>query len=459
MLSLIVDSFSDLEEFYNFLLKEDCIFDVVRSDSSLHPLDGDLSCIFCKCIFSGKYFILPVDHSESIFSVNKEDIAKKINESKNNIFVFNKKSFDQSMGTTVTKDINILRYLKEGKQIESEEFNTSAHRFIQNAFYQFKNLNKSIPILKHNEKFRKMCQVAEDIIKESESGTFLKLNGDLTNVLSEMEKNGLYVNPDKFLGSFGQQHKKHINPQNLVHCQYNIYTSTGRPSNRFGGINYAALKKDNGERSCFESRFGDNGMLVLMDYKSYHPRILADLIGYNFPFDVDVYEFLSKYYFKTDIVNNEDIKKSKDITFQLLYGGITKEYEDIPYFKKVQKYTDILWSEFQTSHYVETPLFKKRIKPCHISDPFPSKLLNYIIQSQETELNCEMLRNVLDLTKDTRSKVILYQYDSILIDFYKDDGRGRQLLLDVKKIMEKDKFPVSIQIGSNFHEMKKVDSF
>ena len=43
-------------------------------------------------------------------------------------------------------------------------------------------------------------------------------------------------------------HKECKIKNGFVHTEYNLFTSTGRPSNRFGNINYAALKKDDGCR-------------------------------------------------------------------------------------------------------------------------------------------------------------------------------------------------------------------
>ena len=34
----------------------------------------------------------------------------------------------------------------------------------------------------------------------------------------------------------------------MFYSEYNLFTSTGRPSNRFGGINFAALNKKDGSR-------------------------------------------------------------------------------------------------------------------------------------------------------------------------------------------------------------------
>ena len=47
--------------------------------------------------------------------------------------------------------------------------------------------------------------------------------------------------------------------------QYHPFTTTSRPSNNFGGVNYAALNKDDGSRDRFVSRF-EGGKLVQFDY-------------------------------------------------------------------------------------------------------------------------------------------------------------------------------------------------
>ena len=56
---------------------------------------------------------------------------------------------------------------------------------------------------------------------------------------------------------FSIEHKKILG-------QYNFETTTGRPTNNFNGINFSALKKDNGERGCFEA---SNDFFVEVDYE------------------------------------------------------------------------------------------------------------------------------------------------------------------------------------------------
>ena len=82
--------------------------------------------------------------------------------------------------------------------------------------------------------------------------------------------------------------------EKIIYSEYNPYTSTGRPSNRFGGLNFAALNKSDGSRKQFISRFS-NGVLVEMDFDAYHLRLIADKIGYDFP-SGSVHEHMSKFY-------------------------------------------------------------------------------------------------------------------------------------------------------------------
>ena len=131
---------------------------------------------------------------------------------------------------------------------------------------------------------------------------------------------------------------------NKTFTEYNIYTTTGRPSNRFGGVNYAAINKEDGTRKSFVSRF-EYGMLIEFDYDSYHLRLIADVIGYKFP-EGSVHRYFGRQYFGKEELTEEEYEQSKQMTFKLLYGGITKEFENIEFFKKVNILIKSLWSKF-----------------------------------------------------------------------------------------------------------------
>ena len=93
----------------------------------------------------------------------------------------------------------------------------------------------------------------------------------------------------------------------MVYSEYNIFTSTGRPSNRFGGTNFAALNKKDGSRKPYVSRY-KNGVLVEMDYDAYHLRLIGELIGYDFP-KGSVHEHMAEFF-------GVDYEESKKLSFQ-----------------------------------------------------------------------------------------------------------------------------------------------
>ncbi|MEI6423736.1 MAG: hypothetical protein WCP55_16080, partial [Lentisphaerota bacterium] len=104
---------------------------------------------------------------------------------------------------------------------------------------------------------------------------------------------------------------------------------------------------------------------------------------------------------------------------------------------------------------IETPMFFRKIKKCHIEDPTPNKLFNYILQAFETEMAVDMLRNLLDYLKNKKTKPVLYTYDSILFDAHKEDEIFT--IKGIKRMMEGKKFPVKVYVGNSYTEMKKIE--
>jgi hypothetical protein len=96
---------------------------------------------------------------------------------------------------------------------------------------------------------------------------------------------------------------------------------------------------------------------------------------------------------------------------------------------------------------IYTPIFKRKI--VFSDDLNKNKLFNYILQSVETERNIIILDKLSKL-KTQHSLPILYTYDSILFDVHKDDVN---YISEVKSIMEKDGFPVGVEVGDNYKEM------
>ena len=122
------------------------------------------------------------------------------------------------------------------------------------------------------------------------------------------------------MNSFGLARRNLINDDKVL-TNYNQYTTTGRPSNAHGGINYAALNKTDDSRTSFVSRYED-GKLVNIDFKSYHLFLIAEHIGMELP--DDPHTMLGQQYFNTLQLTPEQYEKSKTITFKNVRCQILK---------------------------------------------------------------------------------------------------------------------------------------
>tara|TARA_B100001175_G_scaffold305871_1_gene303357 strand:- start:181 stop:1155 length:975 start_codon:yes stop_codon:yes gene_type:complete len=319
--------------------------------------------------------------------------------------------------------------MNEGSPITIEETDTNSHNFLNMKYYKKDSVNTIIPVLKHLEKSRKIAKILEEVIAKHGSSVNMSYNDEVLDNLSYIEKNGLQTIDDK------------------VYSEYNIYTSTGRPSNRFGGINFAALNKKDGSREPFISRF-KNGVLVEMDFDAYHLRLIADKIGYEFP-EGSVHEHMAKFY-------GVGYEEAKTLSFQYLYGFIPQDVVQMnPYFSKVHDYIEELWKEYNSKEFIVSDIYNRQLHKKNLRDITANKLFNYTIQLMETENNMKALTRLIPEVKDYKSKLILYSYDSFLLDFNMEDGLD--YLKKVKQILEQDgKYPVKVSWGLNYHEMKDI---
>ena len=149
-------------------------------------------------------------------------------------------------------------------------------------------------------------------------------------------------------------------------------------------------------------------------------------------------------------------EEAKALSFQYLYGYIPKNVVEInPYFSKVHNYIQELWNIYKNSDFIESYIYKRQIYKKNLVDMNANKLFNYTIQLMETENNMRVLSKLLPEIKDYQSKLILYSYDSFLLDFNMEDGLD--YLVKVKDILEQDgKYPVKVSWGINYHEMKDI---
>ena len=419
---MIVENKKQLKEFIKKYKSEDSILIPVFCDDNKHPIETEISVLYVQFMDEQEY-ILPVNHSETL-NIEIPDLNSKTIK-----YTYDRKQLNHYIKLDNVIDVNLLHYMATGVPLDIEQIDTNAHYYFHTKHYKKSNINKIIPVLKHLEYCRKVVKVLKDTISKFKETVNLSYNNEVLDNLTYIESNGLQTT------------------DGVVYSEYNPYTSTGRPSNRFGGTNFAALNKTDGSRKPYESRF-KNGVLVEMDFDAYHLRLIADKVDYKFP-EGSVHEHMAKFY-------KCDYEESKRKSFQYLYGKIPIEVWQLNlYFSSVHDFIEDLWKEWKSKEFIVSDIYNKRIYKRNLSDMSSNKLFNYTIQLMETENNMKVLTKLIPEIENNKSKLILYSYDSFLFDFNIEDGL--EYLKKIKDIIEQDgKFPVKVSWGLNYHEMTDI---
>ena len=384
------------------------------SDVQKHPQENRISCIWVD--FQDEQYIVPIHHTEKFRDINNLITTKQT------IYVDDLKQYRHNslVISDDIRDMNWSWYQQTNQPYDMEQHLTNAHHHYNRLHYDKENINDLIPLVKHAEYFG---PISKELYKSYEQHDQTILEN-----LYQIERNGLKTY------------------EKIIYSEYNPYTSTGRPSNRFGGLNFAALNKSDGSRKQFISRFS-NGVLVEMDFDAYHLRLIGEIVGYDFP-KTSVHEHMAELY-------GLPYDEAKALSFKYLYGGISDEVSDNPFFSKVNDYIKLLWQDYKTNNFVQSYIYNRRIHRKNLQDMNPNKLFNYMIQLMETENNIKILNELQPKLQQYNSKLVLYNYDSFLFDF--DTKDGLDFLNIVKQTIESGgKYPVKIGKGVNYHDMQDI---
>lgn len=413
MISII----EDIQKFNLINLPIEAYIEIIPKSHTLHPVENEIMILYIKDIYSDNGYVINISHPDRDF-IKLNDVLQKV-KNINNIYVLDKKS--------------TMHYFYQKNIHEQLFFTTSFNKHLtptHNYFYN-KNIkwaNELIPIEKHVES----CEENYFNLKRNgfhkEDSVYLD---KLSKVFNYIESNGIKTDPTLYKHYFNKS------TEGYVYTQYKLDTKTSRPSNSFGGVNFAALKKDNNERECFIPR---NDFFMEMDISAYHPCLLSHLFNYDFPIN-DIHQYFADLY-------GVDYASSKQITFQQTYGNVREEYKHLEFFKKLTKFKDDLWKEFESNGYVTCPISNKKFIEYELEDMRPSKLLNYLLQALETATNVEILWDVIKLLKNKKTKIVLYTYDSILLDIDKDDIH---ILPLIEQIFTNRKLTIKFNKGTNYN--------
>ena len=443
----------DKFEFQSFLIeyrKYTNLIYVRLSDEEKHVMNNRISFIYVKS--KKNEWVINVNNGDGL-GIKVEALSQLLDTIHPQL-IFNYKAISQILNFTKGFDVDLAKFIEYGYH-DIELGDNGLNQFYKSKFKGEPYLNDSIPMVKQIELIQQyVSKFSLNVNKNA-----INYIDDVTKAFSYIESSGLKIDGDYVL----TYNPVHLTKDNMVYTQYNLMTSTLRPSNRYGGVNYAALKKDTGERKAFISRF-DGGELISCDYEAYHPRLLMDIIyqmKLNSTANVKEMQWMKDFYgsgldFYTWIGNQigiDDRNEVKTLIFQNLYGGIRSELLDIQYFKEIQHLTDLLSETMVKNKAIFTHSYHIQFGIERLEPITPAKVLNYYIQAYETERNIRKILKIKEKLEGKHTKLILYTYDAFVFDVHPTEKQ--YLYTDIIPILKGGygRYQVKTTTGKNYDEL------
>lgn len=303
------------------------------------------------------------------------------------------------------------------------------HNHYTNLYKDISNITTIIPNNKLLEHCRKRFDNISHLIN-NENNQFLDFyNNTFVDVILSLESNPINIDLRYFKN-------KNILIDDKLYSNYNIYNTYSRPTNVVNGYNITAISSKDDSRKAI---IPNNDYLIEFDYKNYQIHLLADLLNHKFKTN-DIYTELMEVY------NSDNREESKKESMWYLFGDIKENpFPDNIFFKKFFDFKNKL-SKLQ---YFQSPISNKKILLENTNKDIPR-----ILQVLETEKNILTMKNIQEYLSNKKTKLILYFYDSFLIDYSKEDKK--QTLIDIKDIIQQETY-CSIKFGKNFKEMELFD--
>jgi hypothetical protein len=413
------------EEQLNVLINsgyKEAFIEVIPYNDTIHPVQNHVSLVYIRPIKASKGFMLCVSHSEALNALNTRinEILSKFKK----LYCRDKKEILHYFCLKELYDINTppTTYIRP---------TTQTHELYYREHKDNPELNLIIPIVKHYELCETIFRDLKANINREKTKYDEFFNSRVSVVFNAIERSGIRIHNDTFSEYF------HAVDGEYVNTQFNLKTTTTRPSNKFKNVNYAALNKENGCRTSFIPR---NNKFVEIDISAYHPSLAARLIDYSFTTS-DIHAHFASLY-------KVDYKKAKELTFKQLYGGVFKEYKGLEFFQKIEKYVGDNWNKFQSDGFIECPISGYVYKKENLENMNPQKLFNYVLQNLETSMNVLILWDIFRILRGCKTKLVLYTYDSFLLDW---DEEETELLGKIRDIFKKYKLNIKEIEGYDYN--------
>ena len=438
---MIVDTIEEAQQTLRYIKDRKTLLVPIYCSPTNHPAVNRLCAIYIYTEDDVERMV-PMYHTEQLRGFSElvlEFMALQ------NIFVHDKKRWLQTGGNNAVWDVKTLWWYTYGEAYDESHYVTAAHQFYWRRHTALDAVNCIVPLQQHMAMCQKIRHYAWPMCVNAKlTDSYLQFNDTYPKTFATIESAGLAVDE-----TFRMPELIH---DGRVYSQYHYHTTTGRPSNAFRGFNFAAMNKEDGTRAAFHSRF-ERGALVEMDFDSYHVRLIAKMIGYELPVS-SIHDYLGRFYFGVDELTDEQRDESKSITFRLLYGGIDREFLSIPFFAQVNDFVYKIWNKWKKTGCVETPILKRNICREGLQNMTANKLFNYYLQAVETEVSVRKLQQVQEMLQPYTSCMILYTYDSVLFDVNYQEAR--ELLPQIKAVLEQGNFPVKTKVGDIYDKIKTI---
>jgi len=404
---------------------QEAFIEIIPYHDKIHPALNDVSLVYFKPSNDAKGYMLCIDHSETL-SVNKT-LVNDLLTSIPVVWVRDKKNALYYFPIKGLHDLSILNppYIQD---------QTQTHTYFQNKYPDYDKINKVIPVSKHYEVCEHIYNKVKPHFTDDLPSYFDFYNNKTTIAFFGIEKNGIKIDEEQFYKHFKPTNPLYSIADGRVYTNYNLGTTTRRPSNSFNGINFAALNKENGARGSFISSHG----FVELDISAYHPHLASRLVAYDFG-DVDVHQAFADLY-------GTSYKEAKELTFKQLYGGVFKEYAHLEFFQKVTKFINQKWAEYTELGEVIVPGSGYVFKASTLENMNPQKLFNYMLQNVETSTNVCILMAIHKLLRGKNTKLVLYTYDSFLFDY----DESENLIDEIKLIFKNKQLQIKIGYGTSY---------
>jgi hypothetical protein len=416
----LVEDIEQLTSFYNLGYKE-AFIEVIPFNDRIHPVHNSVSLVYIRPLLATKGFMLGVSHSETLNEISQHTTA--ILQKFDVLYCRDKKEILHYFPLKHLLDITPPPH----PYIRST---TPTHELFYRNHGKNIEINKIIPIVKHYE----ICEQTYNDLKPNIEKPITPysefFNNKVTLVFNAIERNGIRINKSEF--------ENHFYPieNDFVYTQYNLKTTTTRPSNKFNGVNYAALNKENGCRKSFIPR---NDSFVEIDISAFHPNLVANLVDYSFPTN-EIHEHFAELY-------KVDYAKAKELTFKQLYGGVFEQYKNLEFFKRVNSLVKENWKQFNKNGYITVPISDYKIEKENVGEMNPQKLFNYLLQGYETAQNILILWDMMRILIGKNTKLVLYTYDSFLLDVDKEET---ETVEEIRQIFKKYKLNTKEKTGYDY---------